>query len=79
MTRVFISLSLTTVEAQRSRERLCKSRECNSQLVRRNMNKESLEMTLCLMLFTYLCVFMNDVVMLHRLDLVYGLHMVQYS
>jgi hypothetical protein len=36
-------------------------------------------MILCLVLFTYLCVFMNDVVMLHRLDLVYGLHMVQYS
>jgi hypothetical protein len=34
------------------------------------MNKESLEMTLCLMLFTYLCVIMNDVVMLHRIDLV---------
>jgi hypothetical protein len=30
-------------------------------------------MILCLVLFTYLFVLMNDVVMLRRLDLVYGL------
>ena len=44
------------------------------------MNKDRVwEIILHLVFFTCLCAFMNDVVIFHRLDLVYGLIMAQYS